>query len=127
LIPFAALVLAIGIAPVVAAQDPAPSPQPAAPQAQPPAPEPQAPAMSEHSQKLEGELVSVDPATKMITVKTAAGQEEKIAYTDQTTISGATSDAAGLATVSGAKVTVEYTGEGSARTATTIKVQKPKM
>jgi hypothetical protein len=124
LIPCAVFALAIGLAPVVAAQDVAkPSPQP---QAQPPASQ-AATAMSQKSQSLDGELVSVDPVKKLVRVKTAAGQEEKVAFTDETKITGATNDTAGLATASGSRVTIEYTGEGSTRVATKITVQKPKM
>ncbi len=126
-IAFAALVLAFGLAPMASAQNP---PQPATPpeqQAQPPAPEPQAQAMpSEQSQKVQGELLSVDPTTKTLTVKTDDGKEQKFTYTDTTDISGAAREAAGLATATGSKVTVEFTGSGDNMTATKIKVQKPK-
>ncbi len=128
LLALAAFALAIGIAPVVAAQDSQPA---APPQQQPttaPPPEAQAPAQpadmasDKATQKVEGELLSVDDAAKSLTVKTADGQEVKIAYTDQTEISGAKDQAAGLATATGSKVSITVTGEGEARTATKIKI-----
>jgi hypothetical protein len=129
LLALAAFALAIGIAPVVAAQDSQPA---APPQQQPttaPPPEAQAPAQpadtmasDKATQKIEGELLSVDDAAKTLSVKTADGQEVKIAYTDQTEISGAKDQAAGLATATGSKVSVTFKGEGEARTATKIKI-----
>jgi hypothetical protein len=75
------------------------------------------------SKKVEGELLSVDDATKMLSIRTKDGSEVKVAYNDQTQISGATNQAAGLATAAGSKVKVECTGEGEARTATKITVE----
>ena len=75
------------------------------------------------SKKLEGELLSVDDATKMLTIRAKDGSEVKVAYNDQTQIKGATDQAAGLATAAGSKVKVEFTGEGEARTATKITVE----
>jgi hypothetical protein len=133
LFALAAFVLAIGIAPVVAAQDTQPQQQPATPpQEQPataPQPEAQAPAQATDmasdkaaAQKIEGELLSVDDAGKTLSIKLADGTEVKIAFTDQTEITGAKDQAAGLATSTGSKVTVTFKGEGEARTATKIKV-----
>jgi hypothetical protein len=129
-IVIAALVLAVGIAPVVAAQDPAPpqqqpsTPPPPEPTAAPApqATQPEKPA----TQKVEGVLVSADATAKTITVKTADGQEATFIYTDQTDISGVEQQAAGLATAAGSKVTVQFTGEGASRTATKIKVKAKK-
>ena len=127
-IAFAALVLAFGLSSIASAQNP-PEPQPANPpeQAQPPAAQPQDQGMqaADH-QKASGELLSVDPTTKTLTIKTDDGKEQKFAYTDTTEISGAAREAAGLATATGSKVTVEYTGSGDTMTATKIKVQKGK-
>jgi hypothetical protein len=129
LLAIAAFALALGIAPVVAAQDQPSSPpqqqpsSPPPPDAQEPAQPPADMASDKASQKVEGELLSVDDTTKMLTVKTTDGQEVKIAYTDQTEITGAKDQAAGLATETGSKVTVSFTGEGEARTATKIKIQ----
>ena len=129
---FAALVLAAGLIPAAAqAQQPAtpPSDQPATQPATQPA-DAAAPASDQYaasdktaSKKLEGELLSVDDATKMLSIRTKDGSEVKVAFNEQTQISGATDQAAGLATAAGSKVKVEFTGEGEARTATKITVE----
>jgi hypothetical protein len=129
---FAALVLAAGLIPAAAqAQQPAtpPSDQPATQPATQPA-DAAAPASDQYaasdktaSKKLEGELLSVDDATKMLSIRTKDGSEVKVAFNDQTQITGATDQAAGLATAAGSKVKVEFTGEGEARTATKIIVE----
>ena len=129
---FAALVLAAGLIPAAAqAQQPAtpPSDQPATQPATQPA-DAAAPASDQYaasdktaSKKLEGELLSVDDATKMLSIRTKDGSEVKVAFNDQTKITGATDQAAGLATAAGSKVKVEFTGEGEARTATKITVE----
>lgn len=95
------------------AQTPAPAPQE---QAQPP---------EAGEQTVAGDLVSVDVDAKKITVKPASGEELVFAYTDSTEISGAKDDAAGLATMSDAKVTVHFTEDADtkAKTATRIVVQ----
>ena len=129
---FAALVLAAGLIPAAAqAQQPAtpPSDQPATQPATQPA-DAAAPASDQYaasdktaSKKLEGELLSVDDATKMLSIRTKDGSEVKVAFNEQTQITGATDQAAGLATAAGSKVKVEFTGEGEARTATKITVE----
>jgi Cu/Ag efflux protein CusF len=113
----AALALVL-VAPVTAsAQDPAPTPQ------QPPAPSERAP--QELRSPVQGELVSVDAEAKKITIQPASGAELEIAYTDTTEISGAQNDAAGLATMKDARVTVHFTedAQSKAKTATRIVVQ----
>jgi hypothetical protein len=140
---FVALVLAAGLIPAAAqAQQPAtpPSDQPAAPPQDPPAAPPSQPAAQPQqpttppsdqyatsdkkaSKKLEGELLSVDDVTKMLTIRTKDGTEEKVAFNAQTQITGTTDQVAGLATAAGSKVKVELTGEGAARTATKITVE----
>ena len=117
-----ALVLATPVS--VSAQTPAPTPQT---QAQPPAPREQSRAQQLRS-PVEGDLVSVDAEAKKITIQPASGAELVIAYTDKTEISGAQQDAAGLATMKDARVTVHFTehAQTKARTATRIVVQPKK-
>src|SRR5580765_7988175 len=55
-----------------------------------------------------GELTRVNPDAKTIAVKTANGVEVLFRYTDMTTVSGAEKSVAGLATMSGAQLTVTY-------------------
>jgi hypothetical protein len=130
---FAALVLVGGLASVASAQDQPqqpsspPSSQPATPPADPVATPPadmaQAQADKMASKKIEGELLSVDDATKTLSIRTKDGSEVKVVYNDQTQITGATDQAAGLATAAGSKVKVETTGEGATAVATKITVE----
>jgi hypothetical protein len=128
---FAALVLVGGLASVASAQDQPqqpsspPSTQPATPPADPAstAPADMAQADKMASKKIEGELLSVDDATKTLSIRTKDGSEVKVAYNDQTQITGATNQAAGLATAAGSKVKVETTGEGATAVATKITVE----
>lgn len=129
---FAALVLVGGLASVAAAQDrpqqpsTPPSDQPATPPSDAAAAPPAAQASASDkmaSKKIEGELLSVDDTTKMLTIRTKDGSEVKVAYNDQTQISGATDQAAGLATAAGSKVKVETSGEGASAVATKITVE----
>jgi len=124
-----AVAMSAGLAQLASAQNP-PSPPPTEQPATPSAPDPSAPAMAstaDHAQKLSGELLSVDPTTKMLTIKSDDGRESKFSYNDQTVISGVKEQAAGLATAAGSKVTVEYTGSGDSMVATKIKVTPKKM
>ena len=123
-----AVAMSAGLAQLAAAQNPPSPPPPTEQPAAPPATAAQAPtAPAEHAQKLSGELLSVDPTTKMLTIKSSDGRESKFSYNDQTVISGVKEQAAGLATAAGSKVTVEYTGSGDSMVATKIKVTPKKM
>jgi len=70
-----------------------------------------------------GELTRVNPDAKMISVKSANGIEVNFKYTDATAVTGAEKSVAGLATMSGAQVTVKYKVEGSSNVATSIEVR----
>jgi hypothetical protein len=119
-----AAAMALVLATPTSAQTPGPTPQT---QAQPPSPSDKARA-SQLRSPVEGVLVSVDAKAKEITVKPASGAELVIAYTDTTEISGAQKDAAGLATMKDAGVTVHFTEDAQtkAKTATRIIVQPKK-
>ena len=107
-----------------------PRPQPGAPGAQAPpdqprpqpSPSPSAQAKPEE-QTARGELSSIDPTAKMLTIKPAAGAEQKFQYNDTTKVTGARGGVAGLATESGKQVTVHFKTEGANRVATEIEVQ----
>jgi hypothetical protein len=117
-----AAAMAFVLAAPVSAQTPPPTPQPQAqPQTQPPE-------RAQLRSPLEGALVSVDAEKKTITVKPATGADLVFAYTETTEISGAQKDAAGLATMKDAQVTVHFTenAQTKARTATRIIVQPKK-
>ena len=95
--------------------------------AQPPASD-QSRASQQLSSPVDGVLVSVDSTAKEITIKPASGADLVIAYTDTTEVSGAQKDAAGLATMKDARVTVHFTEDPKtkAKTATRIIVQPKK-
>jgi len=114
----------------LAAQQPSPNPIPAPSptQAQPapqPAPQPRA-EQAKADASLKGELVKVDTTLKMLTIKTAEGKTEMVAYNDATKVTGAESGIAGLANQSNTKVTVKFSGPDIARVATEIVVEKDK-
>ncbi len=70
-----------------------------------------------------GELTRVNPDAKTIAVKTTTGAEMLFNYTDMTAVVGAEKNVAGLATMNGAQVTVNYRVEGSSNIATSIEVR----
>lgn len=105
-------------------------PQPGAPGAQAPdqpRPQPGAPAPSAQArpeeQTARGELSSIDATAKMLSIKPAAGAEQKFQYNDSTKVTGARGGVAGLATQSGKEVVVHYKNEGANRVATEIEVK----
>ena len=107
-----------------------PRPQPGAPAAQAPdqprpqpSPSPSAAQAKPEEQTARGELSSIDPTAKMLTIKPAAGAEQKFQYNDTTKVTGARGGVAGLATESGKQVTVHFKNEGANRVATEIEVQ----
>ena len=69
-----------------------------------------------------GELVSIDPKESTMKVKTATG-EVTIKYDDDTKVSGASRNTAGLATMSGSQVTVRYKKDGASNVASSIEVK----
>lgn len=75
-----------------------------------------------------GDLVKVDTDKKVVTVKVADGTETEFQYNDSTEISGATKDAAGLATMKEGRVTVHFKEDAQTRSklATRIIVQPKK-
>ncbi len=123
-----AAAMAVVLAAPVSAQAPSPAPQAQAPAAQAPAPAPAGQAAQPLRSPVEGELVSVDTATKKITIKPLTGPDLEFTYTDKTAISGAQSDAAGLATMKEGRVTVHFSEDAQtkARTATRVIVEPKK-
>jgi hypothetical protein len=69
-----------------------------------------------------GELVKVDAKEDTLTVKTTTG-DVTIKYDDDTKVSGASRNTAGLATMSGSQVTIRYRKEGASNIATSIEVK----
>ena len=108
------------------AQSPSTRPDPSAqsPSSQQP-PSSQNPSTPARDRTLSGELMRVNPDTKMFTVKGASG-EIQFQYSEQTVVTGAQKTVAGLATMSGEQVTVSYHTEGSNNIATKIEVKEKK-
>jgi hypothetical protein len=69
-----------------------------------------------------GELLSVDAKDDSLKIKTATG-EVTIKYDNETKVSGASRNTAGLATMSGSQVVVRYKKDGSSNLATSIEVK----
>ena len=108
------------------AQAPQQPPSPSSPpSSQSPAVPPSSSAGAQADSQLQtatGELVSIDAKDSTMKVKTATG-EVTIKYDDDTKVSGASRNTAGLATMSGSQVTVRYKKEGSNNVATSIEVK----
>jgi len=73
-----------------------------------------------------GQLVSVDADAQTLTVKASGGDTMVFHYTARTQVTGAQERVEGLATMAGATVTVQYTGEKNNLVATAIEVQPKK-
>lgn len=71
-----------------------------------------------------GQLQSVDPVSKTLVVRTAAGADETLRYDDTTKVTGGESGMAGLANSKGTDVTVKYRGAGADRVATEITIKE---
>jgi hypothetical protein len=81
-----------------------------------------APGGAQASQTASGELADVDAKGATITVKTAT-EDMKFRYDDQTKVTGAQKGVAGLATMKGSQVTVNFKKEGANNIATSIDVR----
>lgn len=81
-------------------------------------------AQQEMATAIVGQLQSVDPATKTIVVRTAAGADESLRYDDATKVTGGQSGVAGLANSKGTDVTVKFRGAGADRIATEIAIKE---
>lgn len=78
------------------------------------------------SSPIMGELVAVDTDAKTITVRPDQGEAVQIQYSDDTKVTGAQQNVAGLATAKNARVTVTFQEKGAAKIATQIEVQAEK-
>lgn len=74
---------------------------------------------------VQGELLKVDTTARTLTVKTSS-EEMEFTFNDQTKISGAQRGVAGLATMTGSQVVVEYEKEGARNVARTIEIRDTK-
>jgi Cu/Ag efflux protein CusF len=127
---FSAIAAALIATPALAgAQSPTQSPTQTPPSQTPPpatAPAAGAETRSARADKVKGEVVKVDSEAKKITIKGADGVETVFAYTDATEVTGGQSGMAGLATQTGAKVTVHFKSDMGTKTATKIEVDDKK-
>jgi YD repeat-containing protein len=69
-----------------------------------------------------GELVSVDADARVIGVRAEDGQVWEFQYTDDTQVTGGQDGSAGLATMTGAIVTVHHATEGEVNVARLIEI-----
>ena len=72
----------------------------------------------------EGQLLRVDANAKTLMIRTADGTPMQFIYTDDTTVTGADDSISGLATMTGAAVTVSYMKKQQDNIATNIEVKK---
>ncbi len=79
----------------------------------------------EQTQTARGELLDVDNKASTFTIKTQTG-EMSFRYNDSTKVTGAQKGVSGLATMTGAEVTVMYRKEGQINHATSIDVRAAK-
>ena len=77
------------------------------------------------TQTAQGELLDVDAKANTLTVKTQSG-EMSFRFNDQTKVTGAQKGVAGLATETGAQVTVMFQKQGSLNVASSIDVKDQK-
>jgi hypothetical protein len=89
----------------------------------------QAPAQAK-PETVEGALVSVDAKAMTLTIKPDKGEEQRFQYNAETKVTGAQGGVAGLATMSGRRLTVQYSMQGANRVASAITIapeagQKP--
>jgi len=69
-----------------------------------------------------GELLSVDAEARVISVRADDGEVWEFQYTDDTQVTGGQEDTAGLATMTGAIVTVHYAAEGEINVARLVEI-----
>ena len=94
-------------------------------EAQQPSQNPQQREREKTLEPVTGELLSLDTDSKTLVLKTTGDVEMKFSFSEETEIVGAEKGASGLASVSGATLTVTYQQHGTANVATKIEV-KPK-
>ena len=99
----------------------APAPGSKAPGAQAPAPA-AAPAQAQKPESAKGELKSVDAQKMTLTL----GNGQTFQYTSSTKVTGAQGGVAGLASMSGREVTIDFETKGADRIATMITVEADK-
>jgi hypothetical protein len=74
----------------------------------------------------QGQLVRVDTSAKTVTIRSSDGGQMQFQYTADTKVTGGDQSVAGLATVTGSPVTVQYVKQDKANIATQIAVSEKK-
>jgi hypothetical protein len=70
----------------------------------------------------QGQLQKVDATAKILVIRTAQGAQMEFRFTEETKVTGAEGEVAGLATKAGSDVTVKYIQQEKANVATEIHV-----
>jgi len=105
------------------AQQPAQPPQAPPSSASPAIPSAQSGSQSSgQTMTATGELTKVDAKDDSVTVKTSTG-DVVIKYDNETKVTGASRNTAGLATMSGSQVTIRFKKDGAQNVATSIEVR----
>ena len=81
-------------------------------------------ALAQEPSIAQGQLLRVDGNAKTVMIRTAAGAQMQFIYTDDTKVTGADDSIAGLATMTGADVTVSYMKKQQDNIAMQIEVKK---
>ena len=102
LLVLAAVLLMVGVMPALA-QDRAPEPSVA-----------------------QGQLLKVDATARTIAIRSAQGAQMQFSYTEDTKVVGADQGVAGLATMSGADLTIQFVRKGQDNVAMQIEVREKK-
>jgi hypothetical protein len=105
LLVLAAVLLLVGVMPALAQDSRAPAPEPSVAQ---------------------GQLLKVDATARTIAIRSAQGAQMQFSYTEDTKVVGADQGVAGLATMSGANVTIQFVRKGQDNVATQIEVRQKK-
>src|SRR5262245_17648082 len=79
-------------------------------------------AQQDQTETAQGELLDVDGKANTLTIKTKTG-DMTFSYNEQSKVTGAQKGVAGLATMTGAQVTVVYRKNGQTNLATSIDVK----
>ena len=72
----------------------------------------------------EGQLISVDTAGKILTLRGGENREMRFTYTDQTQVVGPDTSVQGLAGRSGTQLKIHYTSEQGTNRATRIEINE---
>jgi hypothetical protein len=107
----AALVLMLGVAPLLAQDTKAPPPAQSQSQAQ-------------EAKTAQGQLMRVDSDARTLTIQSAQGTPMVFRYTEDTKVVGADKGVAGLATMNGAQVTVHFVQRDKDNIASEIEIRQ---